>query len=280
MNYVSSKPVIIIAAHGTISKTGQPDLENLDSMVLARYPGYDVRWVFIYEESMKELIASGQTTLFKRKVPIKSLSEVYTDLRNEGRRDVVVQFLLVIPAVDYSDALNVATDGLNVEYGHPLLAPPENIARTVKALAPSFGGEDTVTILCCHGNEDVPGFNAPLILLDRYLRKHYRHVYLTTLEGPPGTEQAFADARKSGLKKVKFIPYLIQAGRHMSKDIMGDSPKSYKRQLGLPATSESGLASNPAVMSIWMESLEWNLAKFSTLTPPATPPAVRLPAAR
>lgn len=263
MSDLLQKPVIVIAAHGTISKTGQPDLEALDTMVTVRYPDYDVRWVFIYEESMKELIASGQTMLFKRQVPIKSLSEVYADLKKEGKWDVVLQFLLVIPAVDYSNAIMIDTDGLNVEYGYTLLAPPDNISRTVKALTPRFGDKDTVTILCCHGNEAVPGFNAPLILLDKYLRKHYRNVFLTTLEGPPGTEPAFIDARKSGLKKVKFVPYLIQAGRHMSKDIMGDSPKSYKSQLGMSATAESGLGSNPEVMSIWMESIEWNLAKFS-----------------
>jgi sirohydrochlorin cobaltochelatase len=256
-------PVIVITAFGTNSAAGQKDLENVDRLVMARYPDHEVRWVFTSGFIRKKLISLGQTTLFERQVPIKSLEEVYADLRKEGKRNVALQCLLTMTGSEYSDALMVAADDLNVEYGYPLLAPPDNVARTADALAPKFNDEDTVTIICSHGNPKVFAFNVPLIQLDKYLRKHYQNVFLTTLDGPPGTEPAFADARKSGLPKVKFIPFLIVGGGHLSEDIMGDDPESYRNQLGLPATAESGLGNNPAVMSIWMESLDWTLAKFS-----------------
>ena len=263
MDNVSPKPVIVITAFGTGSAVGQKDLENVDRLVTARYPDHEVRWVITSRIIRKKLLTSGQTTLFERQVPLKSLEEVYADLRKEGKRNIVVQCLLITAGSEYSDALMVATDDLNVEYGYPLLALPENIARTAGALAPKFGDKDTATIICGHGNPDALAFNVPFIQMDKYLRKHYKNVFLTTLDGPPGTEPAFADARKSGLPKVKFIPFLIVGGGHLSKDIMGDDPESYRNQLGLPATAEAGLGNNPAVMSIWMESLDWTLAKFS-----------------
>lgn len=232
-------------------------------MVTARYPDNEVRWVFAYAGVRKRLISSGQTTIFKRKVPLKSLEEVYTDLKNEGKREVVVQCLLIATGDSEYSTILIPADNLNVEYAYPLLQPPDNIARTAKALAPEFGGKDTVTLICGHGSEKMPAFNVPLIRLDKYLRKHYKNVFLTTLDGPPGTEPAFADARKSGLKKVKFIPLIIVPGEHLSHDITGDNPESYKSQLGLEASNTLGLYKSPAVMSLWIEGIDWALARFS-----------------
>ena len=260
---ISPKPVIVITAFGTTSAVGQKDLENVDRLVTARYPDYEVRWVFTSRFIRKKLLDSGKTTLFERQVPLRNLEEIYDDLRKEGKRNVAVQCLLTMTGAEYSDALMVPTDDLNVEYGYPLLAPPDNIARTAKALAPQFGDENTVTLLCSHGNPKVHAFNIPLIQLDKYLRKHYKNVFLTTLDGPPGTDSVFADALKTGLPKVSFIPFLIVSGEHVTNDIMGDGPESYKNRLGLDASNTPSLGNNPAVMSIWMESIDWTLIKFS-----------------
>lgn len=263
MSKASNKPVILITAFGTSAPEGQKDLENVDRLVTGRYPDHEVRWAFTSGFIRKKLIAAGQTSLFPRKVPNKSLEEVYADLKNEGKRNVAVQCLLISSGSEYSDALTADTNGLNVEYGYPLLAPPDNIERVADTLSARFGGKDTITIICGHGNGKMPALNTPYLQLDKYLRKRYPRVFLTTLEGPPGTGPAFEDAKKLGLTKAVFIPLLIVAGGHLVRDIMSTNPESYLSKLGLEATSETGLGSDPAVMAIWMESIDWVLAKFS-----------------
>ncbi len=259
-----SKPVIVITTFGTIVPEGLQDLDNADRLVTARYPDYDVRWVFGGTPVRECLINSGQSTVFERRVPVKSLIEVYDDLRKEGKRNVAVQYLFLLPGSKGTDPHMVATDteGLNVEFGYPLLAPPDNIARTADALAHRFGGEDTVTLVCAHGNGEVPTLNVPLLQMDSYLRKHYPRVFLATLVGPPGNKTAFADIKKLGLPKVKYFPLLFTAGGRLTTAFMGDDPASFQSQLGLEASTEPGLGDNPEVMSIWMESIDWTLARF------------------
>jgi sirohydrochlorin cobaltochelatase len=264
MKNISKRPVIIIVNFSSGAPEVVKDLERIDEMVMARYPDNEVRWVFAYGGSRKKLLASGGTT-FARKVPVKSLEEVYADLRKEGKRDVVVQNLLITTGDSEYSTLMTPADDLNVEYAYPLLQTPDNIGRVARALEPDFGTEDTVTIICGHGSEKMPAFNLPLLRLDKYLRTHYHNVFLATLDGPPGNEAAFADALKSGLKKVKFIPFIIVPGEHLSHDIIGDNPESYKSQLRLEVASTPGLYASPAVMSIWMEGIDWALVKFSSL---------------
>jgi len=257
-----TKPVIVIAAFGTSILEGQKNLEDADTIVRERFPGYDVRWGLTAQFIINKLRKTGQTTMFERKVPIKSVEEVYADLRKEGKTNVAVQCLLVMAGGEFSQVLMVPTKDLNVKYGYPLLFAPENIQNTVRDLSPKFGGTDTVTILCAHGNGHHPIYNAPLIEMDNYLRKNYKNAFLATVEGAPGTEQAFADARKSGCKKVKFIPLMLVAGDHITNDVMGDDPDSWKSQLGLPATAETGMGSDPAVMEIYLKSLDGVLSQF------------------
>lgn len=257
----ASQPVILIAAFGTSVPEGQKDLEAFDSMVLERCPGYDVRWGLTAGFIVNKLRKAGQTTMFERKVPIKTVDEIYSDLRAEGKTNVAVQCTLMMVGAEFREVLSFPTDGLNVKYGWPLLFAPENMQNAVTALADEFGQADTATILCAHGNAAYPEFNAQLVETDTYLRANYENTYLACVEGPPGTD-CFADVLASGVTSVRFIPFMLVAGDHMENDVMGDDPESWKSQLGLPATSARGLGSNAAVMEIFLDSIEDVLGQF------------------
>lgn len=258
------KPVILINTFGSTLPEGLAELENVDRMVTARYPGYEVRWGFGGQVSRASLIKSGRTTVLPRRVPVLSPLEVYNSLRKETKHQVAAVYLYISPgSVEIFPLMTPAdTAGLNVEHGYPLLAPPDNTTRVADAIASRFGGEDTVNIVCNLGSIDVPTLNLPLLQIDSYLRKHYRRAFLATVNGPPGTEAAFSDARKLGLKKVKFHPLVLGSGRRLLDAIIGDNPSSLKNQLGLEASCEHGLGDNTKVVDIWMESIDWTLAKF------------------
>ncbi|MDY6910802.1 MAG: sirohydrochlorin cobaltochelatase [Chloroflexota bacterium] len=255
------EPVIVIAAFGTSVASGQENLEDFDTMVRERFPDYDVRWGLTAGFIINKLRKAGQTTLFEREVPIKSVDEVYADLRAEGKTNVAVQCLLMMPGSEFREVLSFSTAGLNVKYGYPLLFSPENMQNAMQILADNFAGGDAATILCAHGNDHHPDYNAPLIEADEYLRANYDNVYLASVEGPPGTD-CFTDVAESGAKKVHFIPFMIVSGDHIENDVMGDEPEAWKVELGLPATADTGLGSNPEVMGIFMDSLDSVLSQF------------------
>ena len=256
------KPVIVIAAFGSSMEKGQENLGDFDSMVRERFPDHDVRWAFTAGFIVKKLNEAGITTLFDSQTPVKSLDEVYDDLRAEGKTNVVVQIAMVMPGEEMRQALSYRTDGLNVKFGYPLLFSPENMQNVADALSPEFGGADTATILVSHGNEKHPEFNSALIQMDQYLRDNYDNVYLGTVEGPPGPDPALDDAKASGASQVKFVPLMLVEGDHITNDIMSDEPESWKVLLGLPATNATGMASNPAVMEIFLKSIENLVSQF------------------
>lgn len=258
------KPVIVIAAFGSSMERGQKNLEDVDRTIRESFPDYEVRWAFTAQFIINKLRKAGQTTVFERKVPVISVEELYTQLIKEGKTRAAVQSLHNMVGLEFRQVLNTPTKGLDVKFSYPLLFNPENIQNAANALTNEFGDpSDTATILCAHGNEHHPVYNAQLIELDSYLRDNFEHAYLACVEGPPEFDKVKDEVISSGVSKVKFIPFLFTYGDHMSNDVMGDEPDSWKVQLGLPATSADGMGSNPAIIEIFVRSLRGVLKQFS-----------------
>lgn len=258
----NNTPVIVIAAFGTSMPCGQKNLEDFDKMVLERFPNADVRWALTSKMVAKKLKNSGQHTIFARKVPIKNLDEVYADLVKEGKKNAVVQSLHNMVGTEFRKVLSSPSKGLNVKYGYPLLFDPSNIKNVADVLSGDFGSDNSATILCGHGNETHPEFNAALIELDKHLADNYKNTYVCTVEGPPETE-AFAKIKANKkITSVRFIPLMIVAGDHIENDVMGDDENSWKSQLGLPATAQTGMGNNPKVMEFFLQSIGSALRQF------------------
>ncbi len=258
-----TKPVIAIVAFGTSVPEAQKNLGDFDRMVRERFPGYDIRWAFTAQTIVDKLRKSGQTTLFDRKVPLKTLDELYSDLRKEGKTRVAVQPIHISPGQEYYEVVTTPSKGLDAKVGLPLLVYNEDIEEFINIISPKFNRDDTVTILCGHGNDKQPQFNASLVALDDIVRQQYNHVFVATVEGKPGFDRAITDAKQTGLKKVNFIPVMLVAGDHIINDVMGeDDPESWKSQLGLEASVDTGLGSNPKVMALFLDRLERLLTMF------------------
>lgn len=259
---IEPKPEIVVCAFGSSSPAGLADLARVDHFFTSCFPEYRIHWAITSKFILKALRDGGHSGLFERNLPLRSLPEVYAALATEGKTNVVVLPLLGAVNGEYSGVVMTEAPGLDVEYGHPLLAPPENIARVAQALEKQFGGEDSYTIVCGHGSKDVPGYNLPYVMLDDYLRKHYPRVCLVTLDGAPGTQAAFRDARASGRAKVRFVPLLFVDSRHTSGDIMGEDAASYRSQLGLPATLAANLSHSAPVLEMLAAGANMALKRF------------------
>jgi sirohydrochlorin cobaltochelatase len=252
----NNKPVIVLCAFGTSTKA-MSTYDHLDKAIQKQYPEHEVRWAYTSNFIIKKLKKEG--------IIRHTLPEVYESLRKEGKTNVVVQSMHVVPGQEFHrKMIMVPAKGLNVKYGYPLLSEDADFDKLFKALEPSFAPEkDSVTILCGHGNDHHPEYNATLIQMDKYLREHHKNTFLATVEGQPGIDQAFADAKAAGVEKVHFVPMMLVAGDHIMNDVMGDEEDSWKNQLApMTATAEKGMGYNDDVIKIYIEHINKALEQF------------------
>ena len=197
-------------------------------------------------------------------MPVREIEEVYADLKKQGKKNVLVQCLLLMVGSEYREVIDAPSNGLNVKYCHPLLYYPENLQNAVITLESEFGNPaDTATILCGHGNEHHLQYNAELVQIDEYLRANYQNSYLAVMEGTPEFGPVKEDVKSSRVTNVKFITFMLTCGDHMSNDVMGDEEDSLKSQLGLNASVTNGMASNPAIQQLYISRMKEMYKQFS-----------------
>ena len=258
----ATPPVILIAAYGTAQPQALECLENVDALTRRRFPGHEVRWAITSPYIMKMLHKAGYESLFKREVPLQDLEEVYDDLRREGKTRVACQCLLVHEGSESDRVLKTPADGLRVEYGLSLLADSRQIEGTVAAVASRFGGEGTATVLVGHGSNTEARANVPFKYMDEYLRRHYRNTVVAMIHGSPSPDEVFPALKAAAPKEVVFVPLMITNSEHILNDVVGDKPDSWKNRLGLPCRFAPSLSETPAVMDVYLNSLQEVIARF------------------
>ena len=252
----SDSPVIVLCAFGTSTKA-MATFDTIEEAIRKRVPGHEICWAY----TSRMIIAK----LKKRGIVRHTLAEVYERLRKEGKTNVAVQSLHVVPGSEFHEKLVlVPAKGLNVKYGLPLLSGEADFEKLFAALAPKCASErDAVTLLCGHGNDHRPEFNTALIKMDQLVRERRKNTFLATVEGQPGTDRACADARAAGVANVHFVPMMLVAGDHIMNDVMGDGEDSWKNALSsMAATVGKGMGVNDEVLKIFIEHLRKALEQF------------------
>ena len=250
------KPVIALIAFGTSIPEAQKSFEDIDKAFAKAFPDYEIRWAFTAQFIIDKLAKEGQTTLFQRKEPIENPEKLFKELADKGVKNLYVQSLHVVPGGEYNELIDDNTYGMKVKYGAPLLGSDKDIAKVAKVLSREFGGSDEYTIIAGHGNDHHKAHNTQLIKFNDYIKSHYKDVQLATVEGPIGTETAFAAIKESGLKKVRFVPFMIVAGDHIMNDVMGSEPDSWRSIIDLESTVTQPLGQNPDIVKIFISHLK------------------------
>jgi cobalamin biosynthesis Co2+ chelatase CbiK len=256
------QPVIVISAYGTGNPEAQAVLEAVDAQAHQRFPGYEIRWALTADWLIKRLREAGQTTLFAREEPIQNLAGLFTELKAAGYTRAAVQCLLVHEGTESQRVFDTPTLGIQVEYGQPLLEDAANIDGLIEAEAPQFGGEGELTIVVGHGNDADPRSNIPFKRIDEKLRANYRDAFVTMVHGSPSPDEVLLAVKRPEHRTVVFVPLMITNSEHISKDVLGEKPTSWRSRLELPYRLGPSLAQTPAVMEVYFKSLERVLAKF------------------
>lgn len=251
----TEKPVIALIAFGTSVPEAQKSFEEIDNIFSRTFPEYEIRWAFTAQFIIDKLAREGQTTMFARKEKIVNPGQLFQELAAAGHKEIWVQSLHVVPGGEYNELVNSVIPGLKINFGAPLLSTDKDIENVAQSLARKFGDSDTYTILAGHGNDHHAALNEQLIKFNNYLLENYQNVRLATVEGPVGTESAFDAVKKSGLKKVRFIPLMIVAGDHIMNDVMGDEDDSWKKTLNLQVSVELPLGQDPVIIEIFRSHL-------------------------
>lgn len=263
---------IALVSYGSLNSKARKTYEKIRFSYVEAFPGADVRLAFTSDFIRRALLEQGSF--------IPDPPSVLAELHDHGCRNVVAQSLHVVPGSEFQQMARFVHGPKNVrekswfenlETGMPLLSSLEDCKKVSEALLPEFqsiknGGknhrsesfedpEDTAIVLMGHGTSH--SANIVYSMMAKALEKDHKNVFLGILDGHPGIDEVLSKTKKSVVKKVILMPFLLVAGGHALEDLAGDSASSWRstfeREEFRTKVILKGLGENDSVIDIFVE---------------------------
>lgn len=245
-----NRRAIILSAFGTAS-TARDTYAFFEKRLRQRYRGYDIFWSFTSRILRQKMVHNG--------IIWKSAEEMIEELAHQGYGSAVVQSLHVVPGWEY-EKITAASQiaSMPVTIGKPLLSTERDCSRVADAIAGHVADpRDWITVLTGHGSTHDEAAKM-YGLFDRHLKNRYQeNVYLSMVEGLPSWDKVLRQISNTGIKKVKFIPFMLVAGEHMQRDVLGDHATSWVSSLNGYEISAGtpGLGFNEQILEIYFDHI-------------------------
>jgi sirohydrochlorin cobaltochelatase len=205
------------------------------------------------------------------------------NLKDRGYKRIVVQSMQVVPGSEFHQTAS-AVSGLGfirgkfgfegLEVGMPLLTGIDDCRSVSAALGTELGmlnkekqaegqvadssrecRENEAVVLMGHGTSHTA--QSAYSQMAAILQRDYGNVFLGTMDAFPGVDEILVRLNKSGIKKIKLMPFLLVAGGHAQEDLAGDGPASWKSIFSKEGIQTEvhlkGLAENGRILGIFLE---------------------------
>jgi sirohydrochlorin cobaltochelatase len=241
-------PAIVLAAFGASSPIAREVYANVEARVRTAFPEHKICWAYLSQQIVAKQRKLG--------VFLPTLSEALVSLKQDGFEKAAIQPLLVVPGEEFAAVKSVSCDGLKLSIGDPLLSSETDMEAALAAITPHIQ-KDIPNVLICHGNQKHTEYNEPLLRLKSLVESRYYNVVVASIEGDPGRSPLLRANEMAKIHgEVVFIPIMMAAGEHVTRDVMGDDPGSWKHIVGARHSAcLEPLGKNASILEIYLSHI-------------------------
>jgi sirohydrochlorin cobaltochelatase len=250
---------ILIPAFGTTA-TALATYGHLDKAIRNHFSEQEIIWSYSSRVATKKMVQQEATAHL-------SLEEALRQLKIRQIGGVVVQSLHLLPGTEFHDLQRtIRSSGLASVMGLPLLTSPDDYEAIGEILRPTIAERpDKAILLLGHGTTH-PTWSAYHCLEKILRRKFGARIFVGVLEKFPDSKGLPDEIQAAGFTEVCIIPFLLIAGMHYGRDIVGDGPNSWATRLrnsGLSVEAMShGLGLFPGVEQLLIRHIAEALKRF------------------
>jgi sirohydrochlorin cobaltochelatase len=285
---VQQNKAIVLAMFGTTVEGALQGLLAIKTAMEAAYPHTPVRLAFTSNQIRRiwrrraadPAYLASHPGLPKDILEVQGILATIANLQDQGFDTLVVQPTHIAPAEEFHD-LAAYVRGLasiqtmkprwrpfkTIALGRPLLGAynlnrsyADDIRIVARALADdaqTANNHGAALVYMGHGNHYFPSGGLYLECAAR-MRQMYPEVLtlIGTVEGFPCLDEVLSDLRLHGIRRVVLKPFLIVAGEHATRDLIGPEENSWQSILiregfeVIPVLK--GLGEHPALAHIFV----------------------------
>jgi sirohydrochlorin cobaltochelatase len=252
----------IIAAVGT-SPAALATFSRLDTKIRGHFPEEEIIWSYSARVTRQKPVQNQSTGHLSPETVLQGLAA-------RGITKAVVQSLHLLPGKEFHDLhRSLHHPGIACASAMPLLSAPEDYEELGEILRSTITARpDKAILLIGHGTAH-PSWTAYYSLEKILRRKFGERIFVGALEKFPNSQSLPAEIRAAGFSEVCIIPFLLIAGMHYHRDIVGDGPASWTSRLqntGLSVEAiDHGLGLFPGLEKIIIRHMAAALASLKAI---------------
>lgn len=252
-----NKGILIVSFGTSYEETRIKTIDAFVESVRTQYNDY-----YVYEAWTSRIIAG---ILMKRDGIYKqTVAEALELMINDGIEEVIIQPTHVINGVENDIMINSANKYKDkfqsIKFGSPLLSGNGDLTRVVDIMVDRFKGLDEANegvVLMGHGSTHIN--NSVYCALNRkFSEMGHDNFFVGTVEAWPDIDTIISEVKKTKLKKLYLIPFMMVAGDHANNDMAGDDDSWASRLESEGYQVEcilEGLGENEAIRKLLVEHL-------------------------
>lgn len=250
---------ILIPAFGATA-TALATYGHLDMAIRNHFSEHEIIWSYSSRVATKKMLRQDDAAHL-------SLEEALQQLKSRQLGGAVVQSLHLLPGTEFHDLQRtIRSSGLAYSTGLPLLTSPDDYDTIGEILRPTIAERlDKAILLLGHGTTH-PTWSAYYCLEKILRRKFGARIFVGALEKFPDSKNLPTEIQAAGFTEVCIIPFLLIAGMHYGRDIVGDGQSSWTTRLrnsGLSVEAIShGLGLFPGVEQLFIRHIAEALKRF------------------
>ncbi len=266
-NSIKKKAILVVSFGTTYLDTLKLAIEGTVNKIQVAFSEYEVRQAFTSRIVIKKLSERG----IQMDTEIQALERLQAD----GYQEVYIQPLHVVAGEEYDKVKRMVVHYLHAKenalkqigIGRPLLyymgqeGKTDDYQAAIDAIRTQLPilGEDDAVVLMGHGG--LHSSHAAYAVMQLKLEDAgLTNIFVYTVEGYPALDRVIEKMKKKNVKNVLLMPFMLVAGDHATKDMIGDTEKSAKTQLldaGFKVDAYlHGLGENAVVQDIYAQHLK------------------------
>ncbi len=250
---------ILIPAFGTTA-IALATYGHLDMAIRNHFSEREIIWSYSSRMATKKMVQQEDAAHL-------SLEETLRQLKTRQVGGVVVQSLHLLPGTEFHDLQRtIRNSELASTMGLPLLTTPGDYDAIGEIFRPTIAERPGTAILLLGHGTTHPTWSAYYCLEKILRRKFGARIFVGALEKFPDSKGLPVEIQAAGFAEVCIIPFLLIAGMHYHRDIVGDGQTSWMTRLrntGLTVEAIShGLGLFPGVEQLIIRHIAEALKRF------------------
>jgi len=255
---------ILITAFGT-SPAALSTYSHLDHAIRPNFPGHEIIWSYSSRLTTRQLPPPEVAAYSHPEKIMRQLAE-------RGYDKVLVQPLHLLPGIEFHDLQrDIRQAGIPCVMGMPLLCTPQDFDEFREVLRPTIIARQNKAILILGHGSTHPIWTAYFCLEKIFRHNFGERIFVGALEKFPESSNLPAQIKAAGFSEVCIIPFLLIAGMHYHRDIVGDGPASWTSRLHshniAVETIDHGLGLFPGLENLLIRHINEGLGRNAISNP-------------